>query len=111
ARDAAAVVGGGRRDAGDVRAVTVVVGAAVDALAGVAARAEARDVTHDAIATEVLVGDVDARVDDGDRRARARGRAPRRGRPDHLEVPLQPEAGVVGGRRQRALGRGHEGDA
>ena len=97
--DAVVLVRGG--DAGHMGAVAVVVLAVAGAGAVHARRA------LDDLANQVLVADVDSRVDDADLHPRAGGAGPGTGRPDLGEVPLLREAGVV--RRPRA-GRAEQGD-
>src|SRR5581483_766076 len=94
AGDALAVVGDGGGDTADVRAVALVVLGAALALGLVAAGADAAGRGHD-LAGEVLVGEVDAGVDDPDAHAGAGRARPRLLGADVAERPLVLEERVV----------------
>ncbi len=89
AGDSPAVVGDGADDAGQVSAVTVVVG-------GIGIF-ENEIVAGQNLAGEILMAGVDARIDDGDDQPGvAGGNIPGRRRPDFFGSPLGAVAGVAG---------------
>ena len=99
AHDADAVVGRGRDQAGDLRAVAIV--------------AESADVVVDVVARElrasgeIRVFGVDSGVDDGHADARALAEGVRFGHVERVDVRLQARIGIVEGVRTR-VGRGLE---